>query len=112
MPDRNKWMPCIYATYYGILKPIAEECGYALALHGSFSRDMDLILIPWIEDPKPVLEVLNKWADRIGEVKCCDSKLPYSSTGLKPHGRVAYTIPTGGGGYIDVSVMPTINKER
>jgi hypothetical protein len=107
----RKWMPIMYATFYGILKEIAEKHGYAVAVHGSLTRDMDLVLIPWIEHPGPVIKVLKEWHDTIDDCPCSEDGVPYSSIGNKPHGRIAYTIPTGGGGYIDVSVMPTKESE-
>ena len=31
-----------------MLCDVAREMGYALALHGSMNRDMDLIAVPWV----------------------------------------------------------------
>jgi hypothetical protein len=106
----NKWMPCLYATYYGLLKEAAEECGFALALHGSFVRDMDLILVPWEDDAKPVREVLQRWHDIIG---IRGYTTPWASGPTeKPHGRFAFTLQTGGGGYVDVSVVSSRREDR
>ena len=36
------------------LQRAAQQCGYALAVHGSMARDLDLIALPWVataEDP-------------------------------------------------------------
>jgi hypothetical protein len=104
----HKWMPVMYAHYYGILKEVAESHGYALALHGSFSRDMDLIAVPWIETPKPAIDMLIAFRKQIG-IHRFDGKA-YDSFTDKPHGRTAYTIETGGGGYIDISVLPIKEK--
>ena len=104
-PDHgHKWMPVMYTIYYGMLKEKAQEHGYACAVHGSLTRDMDLILVPWTEDARPVLDLLNAWYEIIGDLPRPDS-MPYTSKGIKPHGRVSYTIPVGAGGYIDVSVV-------
>lgn len=99
----NKWMPCMYVTYYGMLKDIAMKHGYALAVHGTVTRDFDLIAVPWIERPKPVISMLKEFADVIGY---CYKKEPYSLKSKKNHGRMSYTFLTGSGGYIDLSVMP------
>lgn len=104
----NKWMPIMYATYYGIMKTIAEKYGYAIALHGTMTRDLDLIAIPWIDEPKSIIDMMHEFNDQIGESR---TGRPYTSTENKPHGRVAYTLATGGGGYIDLSVMPTLTPE-
>ena len=39
--------PGLYAMYFEFLKEIAKEYGYNLVIHGSLSRDLDLIAIPW-----------------------------------------------------------------
>ena len=98
----NKWLPIMYCTFFGMFKESAEKHGYCLAVHGSLTRDMDLILVPWTEDPDPVTAVLKDWEDIVGDVP---REKPYTSRKEKPHGRVAYTIPTGAGGYVDVSVI-------
>jgi hypothetical protein len=43
----------MYALFFYDLKRIAKRYGYNLVLHGSLARDMDLIAIPWVDDPKP-----------------------------------------------------------
>lgn len=94
----------MYASFFGILQNIANEHGYALAVHGSFTRDMDLIAVPWIEEPKPHLDMLREMFKVIGWSSSDD--VPYhGSSEQKPHGRVAYTIHTGGGGYVDISII-------
>ena len=44
--------PAMYAFFYEELKVIAKEYGYNLVLHGSMNRDLDLIAIPWVDEPK------------------------------------------------------------
>ena len=99
----NKWMPIMYTTYYGIMKEICEKHGYALALHGSMLRDLDLIMVPWIDKPDPAELVFHEFRKKIGYL-VPDGALPYSSKVDKPHGRIAYAIPSGSGGYLDISV--------
>ena len=50
--------PSLYAFYYEELKVIAKEYGYNLVLHGSMNRDLDLIAIPWINEPKDEFEMI------------------------------------------------------
>lgn len=75
--------------------------GYALAIHGTVDRDLDLVAIPWVDDevssPKALVDAF-----------CGTLEGTCTSFVGKPHGRVAYTIETGGGGYIDLSIMPVI----
>lgn len=40
----------VYAHLYPSLVVDARELGYALALHGSMARDLDLVAIPWTDD--------------------------------------------------------------
>lgn len=106
----GKWVPVMYAMYYGDMQEIAREHGYALAIHGSLMRDMDLVLIPWVDNPKPYMDVLRAWSEkRIGFERV--DKVPYDTTAKKPHGRIAFTMHTGGGGYIDISIINGIEEK-
>ncbi|MCC2547739.1 hypothetical protein LJY25_14885 [Hymenobacter sp. BT175] len=99
-------MPVLYANYFGILKDVAQQHGYALALHGSFVRDMDLIAVPWTETASLQAELIKGCFEAIGWTHGEDSaERVYNARTEKPHGRTAYAIPTGGGGYVDLSVM-------
>ncbi len=88
-PQPN-YAPTYAAAMYPELAEIARSHGYALAVHGSLARDLDLIAIPWTEDagePQGIIDdILKKFAvNLIGEV------------GRKPHGRIAYTLCVGWG---------------
>lgn len=41
----------MYAALYPSLAEIARTHGWALAVHGTLGRDMDLICVPWTEAP-------------------------------------------------------------
>lgn len=110
MSDRKAYMPLIYATFYPGLCDIARKHGYALALHGSLMRDMDVCLIPWVDTVSPIEEVLEEMGCHYGFIRNDEGKYHDKPT-IKPHGRVAYVIQTGIG-YLDISVMPTIKKEE
>jgi hypothetical protein len=82
--------PVYAAAMYPGLAAIFHRHGYALAVHGSLARDFDLIAVPWVDDPSSHSEVLADVTDAyavrlIGE------------PGVKPHGRMAYTISCGFG---------------
>jgi len=53
MNKPTKARPGLYAMYYLHLKQIAEHYGYNLVIHGSLDRDLDLVAIPWIDNPCP-----------------------------------------------------------
>lgn len=39
-----------YAGLIPEMNRVARQCGYALAIHGSMTRDMDVVAIPWTEE--------------------------------------------------------------
>lgn len=42
--------PMFYVVALEKLRKIAIDCGYALAVHGSCAKDMDLIAVRWTEN--------------------------------------------------------------
>ncbi len=94
-----------YAMAYTKLDRIAWRHGYALALHGSMARDLDLIAVPWTDDadsPDKLMEAVRRFIVAKANVKY---KTP--SPIQKPHGRMAYSMPIGfEGHYLDISIMP------
>ena len=100
----SRFVPAGYVGLLTILTETARAHGYALGLHGSLTRDMDLIAVPWTEDAcdgETLVRALTA-AIHVDEVVLLATPPP----GQKPHGRVAYTILLGSGAFIDVSVMP------
>lgn len=93
-----------YAKAYTVMVPVAREHGYALAQHGSMTRDLDVVAVPWVEEvsaPKDLAEAL---AAAIG----WDLANGDGSPGWKPHGRLAITLVDNETGlWVDLSVMPT-----
>jgi len=86
------------------LAPLIQRAyfhGYALAVHGSLHRDIDLIAVAWTDEAcgaEELVEALCKWE---GLVKCGDFN-------PKPHGRVG-VILRGREGWlkpIDLSILP------
>lgn len=88
-----------HAALYPKLREVAYRHGYALALHGSLTKDLDVLAVPWVEHASPEVELVRSL------VECAGGFL--TETTPKPHGRVVYTIVLGeGGGYVDLSVVP------
>lgn len=82
--------------------------GYAVAVHGSQVRDLDLIAVPWQETALTAQDVAEIIADAIPGVIVGKPE-------KKPHGRVGFTIyPRWTYGfdrwYVDLSVMPRRRK--
>jgi len=94
-----------YAMYYVRLDRVAWRHGYCLALHGSMSRDFDLVAIPWTEDadsPEKLVEAFRRFV-----ISGTKISLKIAPPVKKPHGRLSYVIPIGyGEQYLDLSVMP------
>lgn len=91
-----------------ILPPVREVAmfnGYAIAVHGSLKRDIDLIAVAWTDQAKSADELVRVIQGAIGGV--LGNCLRISEPTKKPHGRVAYTlIHPGFVGEIDLSVIP------
>lgn len=91
------------------LRAIAREHGYALTSHGSFSRDIDLVAIPWTEEAVPAEQLAEAIRIKAAEVVGLAFIAPHEEHELprhKPHGRLCWSFHLGGGPYIDLSVMP------
>ena len=97
----------VYAMLYPKLKDIALKHGYALAIHGSMSRDMDLIAFPWVENcssPEAMVEDMNKALE--GTLSS-----PYQANpAMRPHGRMSWSIyhkdnVDASQPYVDISVF-------
>lgn len=101
-----------YAQLWPRLRDRARELGYALGLHGSVVRDMDIMAMPWTDEAVSAEELV------AALLEVCGGSIPHlggdertcwaSSTEpeRKPHGRVAWSISFGGHPFVDLSVMP------
>jgi hypothetical protein len=94
--------PSFYAWMLPELQACARERGYCLAMHGSMARDFDLIAVPWTVDAVPAVDLVEALRALVQD----ESMLPLRAPDEKPHGRRAWSIPLGGGPYLDVSVVP------
>ncbi|MEN6487349.1 MAG: hypothetical protein ABFD66_00460 [Smithella sp.] len=104
------WFTILYIK----LEKVAHRHGYCLAIHGSMTRDLDLVLIPWTEDAEDssvVLEAFDKVViEELAHRKRAKKK-GYMGKALddKPHGRKATVFYLGYSDYyLDVSIMPRV----
>lgn len=97
------------------LRFVAERYGYALCVHGSLRRDIDLVAVPWREaapDAESLIEglyVATKAITGLARFRSHDHRPE-----LKPQGRKAWSIyltTLDEGPYLDISVMPTLEKK-
>lgn len=95
-----------YARVFTKARCLAWAEGYALTVHGTATRDLDLLACPW-EDRACKPEHL---VNRI--VEACDLQITIGPT-QKPHGRRAYTLmfkEFGDPRFVDLSIMPRVPR--
>ena len=105
-----------YAAIYPMLVAIAKRHGYALGIHGSMTRDFDLVAIPWIEEasePVKLMRAIKRATRTVFTHEAFDHIEKDGKPTQKPHGRIAYSLHLTNsgmyGGYLDISVMPKTN---
>lgn len=111
------------------LRAVARDHGYALSVHGTLKRDIDLIAVPWVHaaaTPWVLAEAVRAEAERVvgyaqphpyerarpetDHNPCHEMGCP----GAKPHGRLVFCyhlVPTHDGPYIDLSVTPRVHDD-
>jgi hypothetical protein len=106
------------------LRATARAHGYALAVHGSLARDIDLIAVPWrpdVSQPADVAEAIRATAaditGHLAYIRNDPTADPRDFTKRNPepkfHGRLGWSIYVksdrrgGYSTYIDLSVMPS-----
>lgn len=106
----------VYAGLYAGLCDIARSHGYALAIHGTLTKDLDLLAAPWVEDAADAETLVMSIKKHLGALFLHErlaEQTGYTITGregedpeAKPHGRRAWSLHLEYGLYIDLSVMP------
>jgi hypothetical protein len=95
----------LYANLFASMVPIAREHGYALAVHDSVKRDLDLIAVPWVELPNTAQGLVDAF-----------TKAFYfdhvDGPAHKLHGRQVWTLAFRGECFVDLSVMPVEDVKR
>ena len=112
--------PHFYACIFQYLQQIAADNGYNLVVHGSMNRDLDLIAIPWVDNPIKEKELVKKFALYLRGVSYEDGteERGYMHSKL-PGGRNSYVINLNRGGvwnefmideeyYLDISFTPLV----
>jgi len=100
----------MYAVIYPFMAARAHECGYALALHGTLGRDLDLVAIPWTNEATSpedlVARILDVMEGSAFTMERADGHAEDKSE--KPHGRRCFVLhlKSWTGAYVDLSVMP------
>lgn len=96
-----------------ILPAVRESAkfkGYAIAVHGSLKRDIDLIAVAWTDQAAPSEDLVMAVQGAVGGI--LGNCLRLGEPSVKPHGRIAYTlIHPGFAGEIDLSIIPPQKKD-
>lgn len=95
-----------HAALLPSLVQVGVDCGYAVAVHGSLRRDLDIIAVPWVKWAVPAKELVGLLA------KACGGKV-IDEPSKHPHGRLSVQIhlgeliqgPYNSDPYIDISVF-------
>jgi len=110
-----------YVAMIPLLTETAREVGYALAVHGSLGRDLDLVAVPWTDEAVSAEQLIMRLLASLGyrgahllpQSKNVDGTIHRpggDEPAVKPHGRRAWTIHFESPMYLDVSVMPRLLK--
>ena len=118
----------VFACMYAGLCDVARLHGYALAIHGTVTADLDLVAVPWTETAAQAEVVKDAlmhhigacgYADLLRRESCLtethieeimggkESRLA-SGAEQKPHGRLSWNLYLEAGTKVDLSVMPLI----
>lgn len=100
-----------YIALYPRLSEKAAEHGYALAIHGSFARDMDVIAVPWTAEASDAETLVRELVAHIRQLWMADDgawMVVATPPEPRPHGRVTWSITLGAEAFVDISVMPRV----
>lgn len=75
-----------YARVFTQARIVAWQYGYACLAHGSFTRDLDLLLVPWEAHASREIESIVKHLAGVTGLKM------QGHTAAKPHGRQCWTL--------------------
>lgn len=102
-----------YARVYTVARCIAWSEGYAIMMHGSFTRDLDLLAVPWDERATDAEHLIRRIVADLEDLDILvKDPNAASQASQKPHGRLAWTLTFKAFGdprFIDIGVMPRIS---
>ena len=98
--------PAFYASMYEDIRKCAMDSGWAVALHGSLSSDMDIMAMPWAKEAIKFEELVNKISRLFDENSLSENyTITYDE---KSHNRIVATIPIWADFYIDISTIEAV----
>lgn len=105
--------PRLYAMCFEKLMEIARDMGYNLLISGSMNRDLDLVAVPWSDNPALEMSLIQEF-DHYLTGKSMSKKESYMHK-ILPGGRSSYVINlnrdrdengTDPQYYLDISITP------
>ena len=118
-----------FACLYPALCDVARKNGYALAIHGTVTADLDLIAVPWTDqaiDGEALKDALMNHIgscgyddllrragideDGVSQIMAAKDR-DITGAQLKPHGRRAWNLYLDAGAKVDLSVLPLANVQ-
>src|ERR1700744_4836763 len=100
-----------YARVFTIARTLAWSEGYALLFHGSFTRDLDLIAVPWTKSACEPEHLVRRVVQALDDLDLLQKSNPEETERGSPkeHGRLAWTLvfkAFGDPRFVDFSIMP------
>lgn len=89
------------------IRAVARECGYAVGVHGSEKRDLDLIAAPWRVEAVSAQELVDRLCEEV-PLRPQPTVPPMAGNPeAKPWGRLAWSLAgSPDHKYVDLSVAP------
>lgn len=97
--DRDQ-LEAFYLKIIPKIRETAKKCGYAIGVHGSLRRDLDLIAVPWVDE----FVDRETLAREIQKAACGLENASYVWE-QKPNGRVATAFPVCWTWYSDPMIL-------
>lgn len=89
------------------MRAVARECGYAIAVHGSEARDLDLIAAPWTPEATSADRLITRLCEELPLIEIPPEPPVAFNPEMKPWGRIAWSLAgCPDHKYVDLSVAP------
>ncbi len=98
-----------------IIRPLRERAkvlGYALAVHGSMERDIDLVAVPWTDKAYPAEALATSLRQVLDTLYPIELEVGPSETHPKPHGRLCWSWWIRSWTYVDLSILPPLEVTK
>lgn len=92
-----------------VIRPLRERAqalGYALTVHGSLARDIDLVAVPWADRAHPPEALANSLRQVLNKLYPIGLEVGPNEAHPKPHGRLSWSWWIRSWTYIDLSIFP------